>query len=223
MGNNLQYNFYITMNNKIVSTVLIIGIAGTAFAGATSADTSERGFLFKGNSEIKTLIEKVRSGEELTADEQATLDTLKAERLERKDGKRGFKGFGKRAGFSKLTDEEKAELENMTDEERRAFFETKKEEMKAQKEARKNVIDKLIDGEALSSDEEVIRAEIAEKINNADGKRSDRPGFEAIRKLVNGETLTDEDRASLEEMQAKHAERAEKRAEMEAIKNKLEA
>lgn len=75
------------MNNKILSVVLVAGIATTGFAALSSAD--DNGTILGGNSEIRELIEKSRNGETLTADEQATLDEVKA-------SKKGHGGFGKR-------------------------------------------------------------------------------------------------------------------------------
>ena len=84
---------------------------------------------------MKPLLDKERNGETLTADEQAELDAFKANMPKGKmfgperggkNGKMGFDGFGKRAGFAHLTDEEKTALESMSDDEKKAFFETYK-------------------------------------------------------------------------------------------------
>lgn len=201
------------MNNKVLSVVLVAGIAATGFAGVSSANLSGSGFTV--DAEIKELIMKARSGEDLSVQEQAKIDELKAQFSERKsDGKRGYKGHGKRSGFKMLTDEEKAELESMSDEERQAFFEAKKEEMKAKKQAAKTLIDTLIAGGALTSEQETLRAEMLEKIAEHGGKRDNAP---VIEKLLKGEQLTDEDRAVIEEMQARKAEREAERAKVEAM------
>lgn len=74
-----------------------------------------------------------------------------------------------------LTDEEKVELEAMSDDEKKVFFEEKRAERQADMEARKvdriaheAVIDKLIDGEALTAEEKVILEEI--KVKRAERK-----------------------------------------------------
>lgn len=71
------------MNNKLVSVVLVAGIAATGFAGLSSASESASGSIFGNKTEIQELFKKVESGETLTADEQATLDSAKAMRGEK--------------------------------------------------------------------------------------------------------------------------------------------
>ena len=204
------------MNNKILSVVLVAGVAATGFAGLSSASETGTGF-FKGNSEIRELKEKVESGVELTATEQATLDELKSHK-----GDKSAHG-GKRKGRGKLSDEEKAELENLSDEEKKAFFEAKKTEMNAAKEAKAALVAKLIAGESLSNEQETLRAEMVEKLSENSDKVSKKPGFEVIKKLINGESITAEDQVILDEMQAKKAEKEAQKAILEPIKAKLEA
>ncbi len=74
-----------------------------------------------------------------------------------------------------LTDDEKTSLETMTNDEKKEFFDTNRIERKAYMDTRKlerqsheAVIDKLINGETLTAEEEVIREEI--KIKRADRK-----------------------------------------------------
>lgn len=131
------------MNNKILSVVLVVGIAATGFAGISAADEG----LF---------------GEEM----EKRIDALE-DRFEARfdfDGEKRSQ-FGKRKGLKHLTDEEKTALESMTDEEKQAFFEGKKAEKKAEKEARKAVVDKLVAGESLTSAEETLRLEMLEKVS----------------------------------------------------------
>jgi len=184
------------MNNKILSVVLVAGIATTGFAGISAAN---EGLL----------------GDEI----EQRVDTLEAKFQEKVwiDGKRGH---GKRKGLKNLTDEEKLALESMTDEEKQAFFETKKAEKVAQKEAKKAVIDKLVAGETLSAEEEVLRQEIADKI--ASGEKS-KPGADIIAKIVNGETLTADEQTQFAEMQAQKAERAAQRELLQPIFEKKKA
>jgi hypothetical protein len=54
----------------------------------------------------------------------------------------------------------------MSDDEKKAFFIAKKETMMAEKEASKAVIDKLINGESLTSAEETIRLELLARMED---------------------------------------------------------
>lgn len=71
------------MNNKLVSVVLVAGIAATGFAGLSSANETNSGSALGNKTEIKELFNKVKAGESLTADEQATLDEAKSIRGEK--------------------------------------------------------------------------------------------------------------------------------------------
>lgn len=71
------------MNNKLVSVVLVAGIAATGFAGLSSANDSVTGSIFGNKTEIKELFDKMQAGETLTADEQAILDEVKSMRGEK--------------------------------------------------------------------------------------------------------------------------------------------
>ena len=62
--------------------------------------------------------------------------------------------------MKELTTEEKTALESMTDAEKKAFFESKQTEAKVKMETRESVIDKLLAGTTLTSEEETIRQEI---------------------------------------------------------------
>lgn len=226
------------MNNKILSAVLVIWIASTGFASLSNADDSSSGSIAnkfekkiasmnltedqKANmTAAKDLIMKKKSGTDLTEAEQAQLDELKSI-LPKREGKHWGKRGGKK-GMKNLTDEEKTALESMSDEEKTAFFETKKAERQDQKQAKKTVIDKLIAWTALTTDEEVLRNEIAEKMNSNEGKRGGKRGSsenkELIKKLVNGESITVEEKATIVEMQT---QRAEREAAKEAIKPLIE-
>lgn len=86
-----------------------------------------------------------------------------------------FEGFGKGErwgkwerwewmwmwGMNQLTDAEKTKLATMSDTEKQAFFEAKRTEMEAKMEAREAVMDKLVNGETLTTDaEKAIQKEI---------------------------------------------------------------
>jgi len=203
------------MNNKIVSVVLVAGIAATGFAGLSSASDWASGSIFGNKAEVRELFNKVEAGETLTADEQATLDSAQAMR-----GEKWAKFGGKRKGGWNLSDEEKTALEAMSDEERQAFFETKKAEMKAEKESAKIVVDKLINGESLTAAEEATRGEMLMKMEEGNHKKG---GSDIIAKILAGDELTADEETQLVEMQAKHAEREAQRALIEPIKAKLDA
>lgn len=205
------------MNNKILSVVLVAGIASTGFAGISAANSGALDFGDK--TEIRELFLKAKSGETLTADEQSTLDTAKENR-----GEKGAKHGGKRKGGGNLTDEEKTSLESMTDDEKQAFFDAKKETMNAEKEASRAVVAKLINGESLTADEEVTRLGVLAKLESRswEGKEI-REWSELIIKVLAGDELTADDEAALAEKQEKHAEREASRAIIEPIKAKLDA
>ena len=65
------------MNNKILSVVLVAGIATTGFAGISRANYSSNGSNFGNKWEIRQLLEKAESWETLTEEEQALLDAEK--------------------------------------------------------------------------------------------------------------------------------------------------
>ena len=66
------------MNNKLLSVILVAGIASTGFAALSSADSTATGNLFGERQQIESLLQKVEAGETLTADEQAKLDAAKS-------------------------------------------------------------------------------------------------------------------------------------------------
>lgn len=101
-----------------------------------------------------------------------------------------------------LTDEEKTSLESMTDDEKKSFFETKRKEFELKQEKRETVIDKLLAGETLTSDEEVIRKEI---INQRTEMKNHKIQMDEMKTLIDKEqsweTLTTEEKTRLEELQ----------------------
>lgn len=221
------------MNNKILSAILVLGIASTWFASYSSADDATKTAItntFKYErveltdeqktlkEELKTIKAKKKAGEELTSADEARIEEIKTSLPERKKGH--WKRGGKK-GIKHLTDDEKTALESMTDDEKKEFFTEKKEEMKAKKESAKAVIQKLINGETLSTEEVAIKVEIAEKMNDSEWRKWHREGTEIIKKLVNWETITDEEKTTLAEMKAKHeARNAAKEAIMPIMEKK---
>ena len=65
------------MNNKILSLVLLAGIATTGFAGISSANNSQINSKFRNKSEIRQIHDKLEAGESLTAEELEFLDAAK--------------------------------------------------------------------------------------------------------------------------------------------------
>lgn len=133
-----------SINNKVLTFVLLLGIASTGFAWISAANSGQT--LSEKSNWMQQWVQKIFHGGE---------------------------NFGKRKGFGNLSEEEKTALEAMSDEEKKAFFEAKKAQMIAQKEAGKAVIDKLLAGESLTAAEEAIRGEMLMKIEEDDTPRRD--------------------------------------------------
>ena len=168
--------------------VLVLGIASTGFAGISAASSG------------------------------STLTQTKSEIQQRFGGqkeKRGYDGYGKRAGFGHLTEDEKASLESMTDTEKQAFFAAKKSEMEAQKIAHKAVIDALIAGQSLTADQEAMRLEMLAKMQDDSHPRRD--GGDIIEKLLAGDALTDAEQTELVKMQELRAVREAEKAKIDAM------
>ncbi len=167
-------------NVKILAGALITAIAATSiwvsFADETTTSTWTTSKKFerqeltteqKAQMEaMRTILDKKRNWETLTAEEESQLAEFEANkpemwRWEWKMGKWQWKGRWDRGGFiNNLTEEEKTALDSMTDDEKKAFFETKKAENDAKRTSHENVIDKLLSWEKLTAEEEVVRAEI---------------------------------------------------------------
>lgn len=105
---------------------------------------------------IKTILKKQENGEELTVEESELLEKINNHKWK---WNKGHKWFWKMF----LTDEEKVALESMTDDEKKVFLETKKEEIKQLRDSEESVIDKLLAGETLTQEEDVIRNELIKK------------------------------------------------------------
>jgi uncharacterized coiled-coil DUF342 family protein len=104
-----------------------------------------------------------------------------------------------------ISTEEKTKIEAMTQEERQTYFETKKTEMEAKMVSHEAVIDKLLNGEALTEDDKKIVTEIKAQRAEQKAKKVEmeakRAQMEAIKtKLQNGETLTAEEQTLLDEI-----------------------
>lgn len=213
-------------NTKILAWLLITGVAVTWVTFASSSTWSKFIWGFSKQKielteeqktqmeEVRTLMEKQKNGETLTTEEQAKIDEFKLSMPQRWEWRwfwwKKWKGMWEMIWDFKwmmnnaLTDEEKTALKSMTDEEKQAFFETKRTQQKAKMEARESVIDKLLAWETLTSDEEVVRQEIITQRAEEKVKRSQ---MEEVRTLMekqkNGETLTTEEQAKLDELKEK--------------------
>ena len=104
-----------------------------------------------------------------------------------------FAGYGFK---NNLTTEQKASLEIMTEEEKTAFFKTYREAQVAKREAREAVLDALLAGQTLTSEQEVIRAEI---IKERAERKANREEIKTImEKKEAWEELTVEEQAKLD-------------------------
>jgi len=106
-----------------------------------------------------------------------------------------------------LTDEEKTALESMDKEEKKEFFMNKKNELKAVYLKHEAVIDKLLNGESLTSEDKQIVEEIKTKRAERKMKMEERKAkMESIKEIITkkkaGETLTDEEQTLLDSMKS---------------------
>lgn len=104
-----------------------------------------------------------------------------------------------------LTDAEKTALESMTDSEKQAFFEKKHTEMQAKMEARETVIDKLLAGTALTTEEEALRKTLITERAEMKAERTKREAeMKQLKAILDkkkaGTTLTTDEQAILENM-----------------------
>lgn len=115
-------------------------------------------------------------------------------------------GFGKGRGEHKimLSTEEQARVNAMSETEKHSYFAAKHEEMHAKRQAYEAVIDKLLAGNALTAEEETLRAEIiTERAKHKEQRatmEAERTKMKAIfEKKQKGETLTTEEQELLTE------------------------
>jgi len=109
--------------------------------------------------------------------------------------------------MTKLTDAEKTQLTKMTDAEKKVFFEAKIASKKALRDARENVIDKLINGETLSDTEKatlaIIKTERAAQKTERLAREAQMTEIKPIMEKVGaGTTLTTEEKAKLDAFKA---------------------
>lgn len=168
------------MNNniKILAWALITAITATSIWVSFADDTTNSSWKTNKKFErqeltteqksqmeaMRTILDKKRNWETLTAEEETQLAEFEANKPEmwRWEWK-GMWRWNKWGFLNDLTTEEKTTLEAMSDDEKKAFFETKKAEMQARREAHEAVIDKLLAWEKLTSDEELVRTEIVKE------------------------------------------------------------
>lgn len=211
------------MKKQIIAWAVLTAIFATW--AYTYASENSTGTLVK--DEIMQIVKKARSWETLTADEQTKLNSIKSKRNSKTSSgelneDRGFdhdkwwmwKMMWEWMWFGpmiQLTDAEKTSLKSMSDTEKKAFFDKKRLEAEAKKDARKTVIDKLLAGTALSSDEETVRAEIIKERAEMKAKKAE---FDAIKTLLekkkNWETLTADEEAKITAFEANKPKHSEK-------------
>lgn len=193
-------------NTKILAGTLVIALLATTGAYAANTETSSTKWIFwkqkieltdeqkSQMEEVKALFEKVKNWETLTADEQTKLDELKAsmpQRWEREWGK-WFHGKWKGPRWWEWFGWKWAfwvGFDNLTDEEETQLESMTDEQKQAFFEAKRQ--------------EQEVKMEAREVV---------------IDKLLNGETLTDEQKVIVEEIKAQRAEHKEKKAEMESVR-----
>lgn len=107
--------------------------------------------------------------------------------------------------MQELTDAEKTALESMTDTEKQAFFDKKRAEAETKRDAREAVIDKLLAGTTLTTDEETLRKEIITERAERKAKQAEmKAKMDQIKAIMDkkkaGTTLTTEEQALLDSM-----------------------
>lgn len=173
------------MNNKILSTVLILWITATWFAAFSNA-----------NEEWNILNWVNRTFNNMD---------FKWEWNLKKGSKFDWNIEAGRKFMNKLSTEEKASLENMSDEEKKEFLETKREENKTNMEAREVVIDALLAWETLTAEQETLRSEIIKlraerKIQKEEMQAKKEEFREIMEKKKNWEELSEEEKAKIDEL-----------------------
>lgn len=114
-----------------------------------------------------------------------------------------FHQFGPK--MMNLTDTEKTQLESMSEEQKKSFFEQKMTAEKTKMDAQEQVIDKLLAGTQLTSDEETIRQQIitdraARKTEMANRQAEMQKMKTIFDKQKAGTALTAEEQAALDAM-----------------------
>lgn len=96
------------MNNKLLSLVLLLGIASTGFVAYTNADDSALWKLMGNKSEIRQLMQKLEAGETLTDEEQALVDEAESHKAEMQEI---YNLLQKQENGETLTADEQAQLD----------------------------------------------------------------------------------------------------------------
>lgn len=197
------------MNKKSVGLLILSAIVASLVVSWTNANM----FNFTGSNdktEMLKLFQKSQSWETLTQEEQDLLNKIKDNFgwvwLENH-----FKKW-KNGNMKWLTAEEKTALESMTTEEKTAFYAKKRavrksemEARKAEREAHEAVIDRLLNWEKLTTDEQAILEQI--KIKRAERKALSIANEVKMQEMqtimdkkMNWWTLTEDEKAKLEEL-----------------------
>ena len=114
---------------------------------------------------------------------------------------------GERGGpmIENLTDAEKTTLNSMSDTEKQAFFDKKRVEQETKMETREAVIDKILAGTALTTDEQTLRQEIITERATMKAKRTEmKAQMEKVKTILAkkkaGTTLTTDEQTLLDSM-----------------------
>ncbi|GAB0175217.1 MAG: hypothetical protein HHAS10_10960 [Candidatus Altimarinota bacterium] len=167
------------MNTKILVPAVLVTALTVAVAGTFAATGSNSS---NGNSSVPGQISE-NGGERMG----------------------GHRGGPMGGPMNELSDAEKTSLESMTNTEKQAFFQKKRTEAEAKRSAHEAVIDKLLAGTALTTDEESLRQDIIKERAEMKTKRAEmeakRTQFEAIlEKQKAGTTLTQDEQKILDDM-----------------------
>lgn len=204
-------------NNKIFAS-LLVGSVIMAWVWSSFADftwttvfrnmswlTTEQKAQFE---TVKTIIEKQKSWETLTADEQTKLTEFQANKKTWKGNwfHKWWEKWNRWGKMENLTDAEKTSLESMTQVEKKAFFEQKMQAQKLEMDAKDNVIDKLLAWETLTSDEQAIKQTIIKDRAERKVKQAEKLEIRTLmQKQKAWETLTQDEQSKLTEFQASHS------------------
>lgn len=112
--------------------------------------------------------------------------------------------FWKNGWLNQLTDAEKTSLSTMTNQQKQDFFAKKKIDAVAKATLRENVIDKLLAGTVLTTEEEAIRQEIITERAAVKAKKDEMVAIQAImEKNKSGQVLTVDEQTKLNAFIAK--------------------
>lgn len=196
--------------DKVLSGIILgalLGVSTLSYVNADTTATSSTGSKVS-FEQIKALLDKQKAGTTLTDAEKQILEANKPADGKRWHGwPRGERWFG--GPEMQLTDAEKTALQSMSDSEKQAFFEKKMETARAERDAKEAVIDKVLNGESLTSDEQTllttIKTERAAQKEERAKREAEMTAMKAIfDKQKAGTTLTADEQAKLDAFKQEH-------------------